>query len=141
VCAAFAAACVRAACLQVFGVWRTRAGRHRRIDIVVCSYPEELPLCRLTWVGGRLLNRLMRGYCLTHGLWLSAHALLVKSTGAPLLIDDDEARMVVRVPAAGEAAPAIVPYKFLRNERDVLYLLAGGSDAFFGLLDTRNRNA
>lgn len=39
---------------KVFGIWRTAEGRHRRIDIVVCSYPEELPLCRQTWIGERV---------------------------------------------------------------------------------------
>ena len=126
---------------KVFGVWRTAEGRHRRIDLVVCSYPEEIALARLTWIGGRQLNRFMRGYCLSNGLWLSAHALLVKNAGEPLVIRDQQSGQVVTIPAPGEPTPAIVPYKYLRTERHVLYLLGGGTDEFFGLLDARNRNA
>ena len=90
-------------------------------------------ICQCSWSGC--------GPRCRHGLWLSAHALLVKSTGAQLIIHDEQTGKVVSVPHAGEAAPALVPYKYLRSERDILYLLAGGTDAFFGLLDARNRNA
>ena len=126
---------------KVFGVWRTPEGRHRRVDLVVCSYPEELPICRISWTGSRLLNRMLRQHAQHHGLFLSAHALLVTQSDMPLLLRDRATGEVVRVPAPGQHPPVEVPYRFLRSERDVLYLLAGGTDAFFALLDPRNRNA
>ena len=126
---------------KVFGVWRTREGRHRRIDIVVNSFPEELALARLTWTGSRLLNRMMRLHAQHNGLSLTAHALLVTQSDLPLLIRDNETGEVARIPAAGQPTPVEVPYKYLGTERDIIFLLGGCTDAFFGLLDPRNRNA
>lgn len=38
---------------KVFGVWRSASGRHHRIDIIVNSFPEELPFTLLGWTGSR----------------------------------------------------------------------------------------
>lgn len=45
---------------RCFAVWRTAEAKHRRVDIVVCTCPEELPFALLSWTGARTLNRLMR---------------------------------------------------------------------------------
>ena len=45
---------------KYFGIWRTPAGAHHRIDIVVCATPLDLPFARLAWTGSRTLNRLLR---------------------------------------------------------------------------------
>jgi DNA polymerase/3'-5' exonuclease PolX len=126
---------------KVFGVWRTREGRHRRIDIVVNSFPEELPLCRLAWTGSRTFSRLLRLHAQNQSLYLSAHALLVTDTGQPITLRDSASGREVRVPAEGCSAPAEVPYEFLRTEEDVLYLLGNCTDAFTALKDPRNRHA
>jgi hypothetical protein len=34
---------------KLFGVWRTPGGKHRRIDLIVNSLPEELPFTLLGW--------------------------------------------------------------------------------------------
>ena len=83
----------------------------------------------------------MRLHCLHHGLFLSGHALHVRFPDRPLLLRDDETGESVRVPAEGEPVPAVVPYKYVSTARDILYLLAGGTDAFEGLLDPRQRCA
>ena len=130
---------------KVFGVWRTsieQGERHRRIDLIVCSFPEELALCRLTWIGSRLLNRMMRLHAIHNGLFLSAHAMLVTDQKRPLHLKDHETGEVIRLPAAeGDPVPVPVPYKYLRTERDILFLLGGCTEAFFGILDPRQRNA
>ena len=126
---------------KVFGVWRTPQGRCHRIDIVVNSFPEELALCRLTWIGSRLLNRLLRQHALNNGLTLTAHALLVTQQDKPLFLRDHATGEVTRIPALGQAVPVEVPYRFLQSERDLLFLLGGCTDAFLGLVDPRNRNA
>ena len=129
---------------KVFGIWKSKQPdgtvKHRRIDIVVCSYPEEYALCRLAWTGSRLFNRLLRHHCLNSGLYLTAHALLVRQSNKPLIIKDNTTGEVLRVPKKGEAGLAEVPYEFLQTEEDILFLLGGCSEAFYGLCDPRNRN-
>ena len=127
---------------QVFGVWRTRhTGRCRRIDIVVNSIPEELALCRFTWIGSRLLNRLIRLHALKNGLSLTAHALLVTQVERPLVLKDRRSGQVERIPAEGQCVPVEVPYRYLRSESDLLYLLGGCTADFMALVDPKNRNA
>ena len=36
---------------------------------------------------------------------------------------------------------SVVPYKYLRTEADILFVLAGGNDDFQGLVDAKMRNA
>jgi hypothetical protein len=126
---------------ELFGVWRTPAGKHRRIDLVVCSFPEEAAICRLSWTGSRLLNRLLRQYAQQHGLCLSAHALLVTQADQPLVIRERDSGRIVRIPEQGQAVPVEVPYEYLQSARDILWLLAGCTSRFDGLIDPRHRNA
>uniref|UniRef100_A0A6V2WX53 Uncharacterized protein n=1 Tax=Emiliania huxleyi TaxID=2903 RepID=A0A6V2WX53_EMIHU len=60
---------------KVFAIWRSAGGRHRRIDVVVCAFPEELPFARLAWTGSRMLNRMMRLQAIALGINLGAHAI------------------------------------------------------------------
>ena len=61
---------------KFFGIWRSvRTGRLHRVDIVVCSHPEELPFARLGWTGTRTLNRLMRLRAIELGLNLNSNGL------------------------------------------------------------------
>ena len=129
---------------RLFGIWKSKQPdgtiKHRRIDIVVCSFPEELALCRLGWTGSRLFNRLLRHHCLNSGLYLTTHALLVRDAGKPLILKNESTGETVRVPAPGQACPAEVPYQFLQTEEQVMYLLAGCTKKFEKMLDPRNRN-
>ena len=84
----------------MFGIWRTAEGRHRRIDIVVNSLPEEIAFCRMGWTGSRLFNRLLRDYAKKRHLYLSAHALLVLDHDYPLILRDHETGAMVRLPAS-----------------------------------------
>ena len=115
---------------QLFGIWRG-AGKHHRIDIVVCSFPEELPFALLGWTGSRLLNRLMRQLALKRDLYLSSHALVAKQ------------RVTVRVEGGRDVVvPALqeVPYEHVRTERAILRILAGGTDDFKALDSAKMRN-
>ena len=93
-----------------FGVFRTPAGRRRRIDVIVAAH-LEWPFALLSWTGGKVFNRLLRHYANTMHCQLSAHGL-------------------VTVPAQGDAAaPKLIPFETHpgapppRTEEDVLRLL------------------
>lgn len=125
---------------KVFGVWRSAVGRHHRIDIIVNSFPEELPFTLLGWTGSRLLNRMMRQRAKELGLYLSSHALIATpstehgstATSTTVIADGRS----VQVPSLTE-----VPYEHIRSEEDIMRILAGGTDKFRGLYDPRDRNA
>jgi DNA polymerase mu len=63
---------------QVYGIYRNGRGLHRRLDIVVVAFPEELPFARLTWTGSRTLNRLLRQRAIQLGLHLTANGLAAR---------------------------------------------------------------
>ena len=64
---------------KFFGIWRSaRTGKLHRIDLVVCSHPEEIPFARLGWTGTRLLNRAMRQRAIELGLYLGAHCIVAR---------------------------------------------------------------
>jgi DNA polymerase/3'-5' exonuclease PolX len=82
---------------RLFGVWITKAGHRRRVDLVMTP-PGQWPFALLGWTGSVLLNRLMRrhardlrgglagdkGYCLTnHGLVRIDDKLLVPHETEP----------------------------------------------------------
>jgi DNA polymerase mu len=60
---------------KLFGVWITKEGKRRRLDIVMVP-PEQWAYALIGWTGSIMLNRFMRryardqlGYCLTnHGI-------------------------------------------------------------------------
>ena len=125
---------------KVFGVWRSSSGRHHRIDIIVNSFPEELPFTLLGWTGSRLLNRMMRQRAKELGLYLSSHALIATpptehgSTATCTTLIAGGRPLQVR-------SLTEVPYEYVRSEEDIMRILAGGTDQFRGLYDPMNRNA
>jgi len=100
-----------------------------------------IPMRLSSWIGSRLLNRLMRQHCQDHGLFLSAHALLVTQPDKPLYLHDRATGTTRRIPEEGGICPAVVPYEYLQTESDLLWLLGRCTAAFSGLIDPRNRNA
>ena len=125
---------------KVFGVWRSASGRHHRIDIIVNSFPEELPFTLLGWTGSRLLNRMMRQRAKELGLYLSSHALIATpptehgSTATSTTVIADGRPLQVR-------SLTEVPYEYVRSEEDILRIIAGGTNAFAALVDPVLRNA
>ena len=111
----------------------------RRALILATASLARVRVCHVA--GSRLINRMLRQHALNNGLSLSAHALQVTQPDKPLILRDHTTGRVVRVPAEGQACPVEVPYEFLKTEKDILYLLGGCTDAFFPILDPRNRNA
>eukprot|EP00908_Phaeocystis_cordata_P001019 Transcript_11097.p1 GENE.Transcript_11097~~Transcript_11097.p1 ORF type:complete len:501 (+),score=188.95 Transcript_11097:3-1505(+) len=133
---------------KVFGVWRSTSepGVVHRIDIVVNSFPEELPFTLLGWTGSRLLNRLMRHHAKEMGLFLSSHALIA----TPQTSNAHNAEHTDVVIEARPGKPAVsvrvkslteVPYEFVQSEEAILRILAGGTDDFKGLYEAQHRNA
>ena len=121
---------------KVFGVWRTPAGVHHRIDIVVVAFPHELPYARLTWTGSRTFNRLTRLRAIHMGLNLGPHSRTARER-VRVVVDAS-----VQPPRTIELAPLeVVPAEYVHSEADILRILAGGSEDFAALYDPLNRNA
>jgi DNA polymerase mu len=134
---------------RCFGVWRTAGGQVRRVDIVVCAVPEELPFALLSWTGSRTLNRLMRLHAETDlGLRLTPHGLFAKGDrdpDSPWSFPYVAGTSDTRVALSGGRSIVLkryqpVPYDLMRTEEDILRLLACGTDAFCKLYDPTNRN-
>mmetsp|Transcript_35040 Transcript_35040/g.110475 ORF Transcript_35040/g.110475 Transcript_35040/m.110475 type:complete len:603 (+) Transcript_35040:75-1883(+) len=127
---------------KAYGIWRNTAGRHRRIDIVVVAFPDELPYARLNWTGSRTLNRLLRHRAIQLGLHLTANGLTAHPpTGrgrqeTTVVLDARPGRERVEVALVGHA-----PVPDCTSEEEVLRVLAGGTDAFAGIYDPLMRNA
>ena len=129
---------------KFFGIWRSaRTGKHHRVDIVVCSHPEEIPFARLGWTGTRTLNRTMRLRAIELGLYLGAHCIVARGDRK----GTTETKVVVE--ARPGRRPEVVllkplehlPFSLVRSEEDILRVLACGTDDFIQLLDPTNRNA
>mmetsp|Transcript_25075 Transcript_25075/g.80170 ORF Transcript_25075/g.80170 Transcript_25075/m.80170 type:complete len:609 (+) Transcript_25075:97-1923(+) len=126
---------------KVFAIWRSAGGRHRRIDVVVCAFPEELPFARLAWTGSRMLNRMMRLQAIALGINLGPHAITARneagrgSTTTRLTIDAMAGTVVELRPLQ------VLPFKYVRSEEDILRIIAGGTNAFAALVDPVLRNA
>mmetsp|Transcript_38953 Transcript_38953/g.125101 ORF Transcript_38953/g.125101 Transcript_38953/m.125101 type:complete len:609 (+) Transcript_38953:16-1842(+) len=126
---------------KVFAIWRSAGGRHRRIDVVVCAFPEELPFARLAWTGSRMLNRMMRLQAIALGINLGPHAITARneagrgSTTTRLTIDAAAGTVVELRPLQ------VLPFKYVRSEEDILRIIAGGTNAFAALVDPVLRNA
>ena len=129
---------------KFFGIWRSaRTGRLHRIDLVVCSHPEELPFARLGWTGSRTLNRLMRLRAMELGLYLGAHCLVARgdrvgTTRTEVIVDARPGQLPVVV-TLERLEP--LPFKYVQSEEDILRVLACGTNAFAKLVDPTNRNA
>lgn len=129
---------------KFFGIWRSaRTQRLHRIDIVVCSHPDELPFARLGWTGTRMLNRAMRLRAIELGLYLGAHCLVARgdqpgTTETVVVLDDRPGR---RRETVTLQKLQHVPFEFVRSEEDILRVLARGTDDFIKLVDPVNRNA
>lgn len=127
---------------KAYGIWRNTAGRHRRIDIVVVAFPDELPYARLTWTGSRTLNRLLRHRAIQLGLHLTANGLTAHPPAGrgrqetTVVLDARPGRERVEVALVGHA-----PVPDCTSEEEVLRVLAGGTDAFAGIYDPLMRNA
>lgn len=129
---------------KFFGIWRSaRTGKLHRIDLVVCSHPEELPFARLAWTGTRTLNRLMRLRAIDLGLYLGAHCFVARGDR------EGTADTKVVVEAQAGQPPEVItleklehlPFKYVQSEEDILRVLACGTNAFAKLVDPTNRNA
>lgn len=58
---------------HIFGNFRTRAGRYRRIDLIISPY-EEYPFCLMGWTGSRQYLRFVRQYAKDiKGMNLNSH--------------------------------------------------------------------
>ena len=126
---------------RFFGLWRSlRTRKLHRLDIVVCSHPEELPFARLGWTGSRTLNRLMRLRAIELGLYLGAHCLVARGDCAftEVVI---EARPGRRPETVALQKLEHLPFKYVRSEEDILRVLACGTDDFIKLVEPTNRNA
>lgn len=130
---------------KFFGIWRSvRTGKLHRIDIVVCSHPEELPFARLGWTGTRTLNRIMRLRAIELGLYLGPHGITARGDQRPASTITE-----VVVEARPGQTPVMVtlqklehlPFKYVRSEEEILRVLARGTDDFKKLVDATNRNA
>ena len=122
---------------RCFGVWRSpTTGEHHRVDLVVCGLAEELPFSMLAWTGSRLLNRLLRQRAIDLDLALTPHALHARQD-MTVVIDarPGEERREIQLRALQE-----IPFELMRNEEDVLRVLAGGTDAFVALFPPTARN-
>lgn len=94
-----------------FGVFKTRAGRRRRVDIIVTTH-LEWPFALLSWTGGKVFNRLLRAYANQIQCSLSAHCLMRVPDG------EFEPANILQIP--NETHPNTpIP----RTEEDVLRLL------------------
>ena len=129
---------------KFFGIWRSaRTGKFHRIDLVVCSHPEEIPFARLGWTGTRTLNRLMRLRAIELGLYLGAHCIVARGDRP----GTTETKVVVE--ARPGRRPEVVtlqklehlPFRYVRSEEDILRVLACGTNDFFKLVHPTNRNA
>ena len=129
---------------KFFGIWRSaRTGKLHRIDLVVCSHPEEIPFARLGWTGTRLLNRAMRQRAIELGLYLGAHCIVARGDRP------GTAETTVVVEARPGRQPEVVtlkklehlPFEYVRSEEDILRVLACGTNDFIKLVEPTNRNA
>ena len=121
---------------KVFGVWRTAAGRHHRIDIVVVAHPEEIGFARLAWTGSRTLNRLLRLRAIDLGLNLGPHGLTARDQREVVIDARQSPPLTVTVPTLG-----VVPFHHVRTEEQIIRVMANGTDAFKALYSPLNRNA
>ena len=129
---------------KFFGIWRSaRTQRLHRIDIVICSHPDELPFARLAWTGTRTLNRLMRLRAIHLGLYLGAHCLVARGDR----VGTSETEVVVDArPGRRREVVTLqrlehLPFQHVRSEEDILRVLACGTDDFIRLVEPTNRNA
>jgi DNA polymerase beta thumb len=60
---------------RVFGMFRTAAGKVRRMDLVLAP-PEETAFATLGWTGSRQFLRFMRAHAEKHGMLLNSHRSL-----------------------------------------------------------------
>ena len=128
---------------KFFGIWRSAlTGRLHRVDIVVCSHPEELPFARLTWTGSRTLNRLLRYRAIHLGLHLTANGCSARPppgvSETRVVLDARPGRERVEEIIRGFGA---VPSERCRSEEDIIRMLANGTDAFEGIYSPLMRNA
>jgi DNA polymerase mu len=59
---------------KIYGVFRTAAGRHRRIDIVLVPH-DQLPFALIGWTGSKQYNRFIRHHANSRGLYFNSHGL------------------------------------------------------------------
>ena len=130
---------------KFFGIWRSaRTSKLHRIDIVVCSHPEELPFARLGWTGTRTLNRMMRLRAIELGLYLGAHSITARGSQTPgstttqVVVEARPGRTPVTV-TLQKLEP--LPFEYVRSEEAILRVLACGTDDFINLVEPTNRNA
>ena len=129
---------------KFFGIWRSaRTRKHHRVDIVVCSHPDELPFARLGWTGTRLLNRTMRLRAIELGLYLGAHCFVARGDRP----GTSETEVVVEARPGRQRETVTLqklehlPFEYVRSEEDILRVLACGTDDFCQLVEPMKRNA
>ena len=57
---------------HLFGVFKTAAGRWRRMDVIMCAF-EEHSFCVLGWTGSRQWLRFLRNHAAKRGMLLNSH--------------------------------------------------------------------
>jgi hypothetical protein len=63
---------------HAYMIFRTRAGRYRRLDVIICP-PDEWAFAYLGWTGSRTYLRWQRQFAAAQaGLWLGSHGAFVK---------------------------------------------------------------
>lgn len=72
---------------HIYGMYRTTAGRVRRMDVILCP-PEEWAFGLVGWTGSRQYLRFMRQHAKDMGMFLSSHRLLRKVGGDSLVVPE-----------------------------------------------------
>ncbi|KAL4439228.1 hypothetical protein ABPG77_004130 [Micractinium sp. CCAP 211/92] len=72
---------------HIYGVYRTLAGKLRRLDVILCP-PDEWALALVGWTGSRQYLRFMRQHVKDMGMFLSSHRLMRKVGGESLIVPE-----------------------------------------------------
>lgn len=60
---------------KIFGVFRAREGKWRRLDVVFVPR-DAFPFALIGWTGSKCFNRLLRNHALNRGMFLNSHCLI-----------------------------------------------------------------
>eukprot|EP00891_Asterochloris_glomerata_P008834 jgi/Astpho2/8834/fgenesh1_pg.00129_%23_25_t len=73
---------------HLFGVFKTKAGRWRRLDVIV-AIKEEHAACVLGWTGSRQWLRFLRNHAAKRGMALNSHRLVRKDGRSTVAVPED----------------------------------------------------
>ncbi|KAK9827505.1 hypothetical protein WJX74_006340 [Apatococcus lobatus] len=73
---------------RVFGNFKTKAGKWRRMDLIFVPH-EQLHFGLLGWTGSKQFLRFMRAHAGDRGMLLNSHGLLVKDEGRAWLVPSE----------------------------------------------------